>query len=111
MEKTKNENEKKFGSQEKDKLLPVIKSVHEGQNFEKHPDYEQIENDLNLKILKITMKIKDNYPELSKYLEEMPVTVPSENDPEITLNHLKTYYESLNSLLNKYKVDYPKIEE
>lgn len=72
---------------------------------------EQIENDLNSKILKITMRIKDHFPELSKYLEEMPVTVPSENDPEITLNHLRIYYESLNSLLNKYKVDYPKIEE
>jgi hypothetical protein len=72
---------------------------------------EQIENDLNSKILKITMLIKDHYPELSKYLEEMPVTVPSENDPEITLNNLRTYYESLNSLLNKYKVDYPKIEK
>jgi len=72
---------------------------------------DQIENDLNAKILKITMKIKDHYPELSKYLEEMPVTVPSENDPEITLNHLKTYYESLNALLNKYKVEHPKTEE
>ena len=72
---------------------------------------EQIENDLNAKILKITMKIKDHYPELFQYLEEMPVTVLSENDPEITLNHLRSYYESLNSVLNKYKVDYPKIEE
>ena len=72
---------------------------------------EQIENDLNTKILNITMRIKDHYPELSQYLEEMPVTVPSENDPEITLSHLKSYYESLNSVLNKYKVDYPKIEE
>ena len=72
---------------------------------------EQLENDLNAKILKITMWISDNNPELSKYLEEMPVTVPSENDPEITLNHLKSYYESLISLLKKYKVDYTKIEE
>jgi hypothetical protein len=72
---------------------------------------EQIENDLNAKILKITMRIKDHYPELSQYLEEMPVTIPSENDPEITLKHLSAYYESLNSLLNKYKMDYPKIEE
>ena len=69
------------------------------------------EKDLNSKILKITMRIKDDYPELSQYLEEMPVTVPSENDPEITLNHLKSYYESLISMLNKYKVDYSKIEE
>lgn len=81
------------------------------EKTDKHIDYEQIENDLNSKILKITMRIKDHHPELSKYLEEMPVTVPSENDPEITLNHLKSYYESLNSLLEKYKVDYPKIEE
>lgn len=27
-------------------------------------NYEQIENDLNSKILKITMEIKDHYPEL-----------------------------------------------
>lgn len=77
----------------------------------KNEAYQSIEKDLNAKILKITMTIKDHYPELSKYLDEMPVTVPSEKDPEITLNNLQTYYESLNSLLNKYKVDYPKIEE
>lgn len=70
--------------------------------------YPQIEKDLNVKILKITMMIKDYYPELSKYLEEMPVTVPSENDPEITLSHLKSYYESLYSLMEKYKVVYSK---
>lgn len=71
---------------------------------------DQIEKDLNSKILKITMMIKDHHPELSEYLEEMPVTVPSENDPEISLNHLKSYYESLISLLKRYKVDYSKIE-
>ncbi len=73
--------------------------------------YEQLEKDLNARILKITMMIMDHYPELSQYLEEMPVTVPSENDPEMNLNLLQSYYESLISLLKKYKVDYPKIEE
>lgn len=72
------------------------------ENTDKHAAYEQIEKDLNAKILKITMTIKDNHPELSKYLEEMPDTVPSDSDPEITLNHLRTYYESLNSLLGKF---------
>jgi len=76
-----------------------------------YSNYEQIERDLNSDILKITMRIKDYYPELSKYLEEMPETIPSENDPEITLKNLKSYYESLNSLLNKYKEDSPKTEE
>ena len=98
-------------NQTTDKLPIEIKTVLDGQNLDKHTAYEQIERDLNAKILEVTMKIKDHYPELSKYLDEMPVTVPSEKDPEITLNHLKTYYESLNSLLNKYKADYPKIKE
>ena len=111
MKKTNNTKDTNFENQAHDKLPTKIKSEFDNQNLEKYAANEQIENDLNSKILKITMRIKDHYPELSKYLEEMPMTIPSENDPEITLNQLKTYYESLNSLLNKYKVDYPKIEE
>jgi hypothetical protein len=92
--------------------LPVkIEPVLHGLNLDKYVTFEQIEKDLNAKILEVTIKIKDHYPELSKYLEEMPDTIPDEEDPEITLKDLSTYYESLNSLLNKYKVDYPKIEE
>jgi hypothetical protein len=70
-------------------------------------DHKESENDLNSKILKITMTIKDKYPELSKYLEEMQETIPGEKTPEITLNNLKTYYDSLNSMLNKYMVEHP----
>lgn len=111
MEKKNITKNKKVENQAPDKLPGEIKPVTDGQNLGKHVAFEQIEKDLNSKILKITMRIKDHYPELSKYLEEIPVTVPSETDREITLDQLKTYYESLNSLLNKYKVDYPKIEE
>jgi len=67
----------------------------------------ETEKDLNSKILKITMMIKDQYPELSKYIEEMEVTIPDEKDPEITLKNLKTYYDSLNSMLNKYILEHP----
>lgn len=94
-------------NQAADKLPIEIKAVLDGQNLDKQLAREHIEKDLNSKILEVTMKIKDHYPELSKYLEEMPMTISSENDPEITLNHLKSYYESLNSLLNKYKSEYP----
>lgn len=66
------------------------------------------EKELNSKILKISTTILEKYPELSEYLAEMPVTIPSENDEEITLKHLRSYYESLNSLLNKYKLEHPK---
>jgi hypothetical protein len=87
------------------------KNKSDEQNFDKHESFHQNEKDLNAKIMKITMTIKDHYPELSPFLEEMPETVPSENDPEITLNHLKSYYESLKALLHEYKVESPKIDE
>lgn len=65
-------------------------------------NYQETEKELNLKILNITLKINDQYPELSKYLEEMPVTIPVLTKPEITLKGLSTYYNSLNVLLNHY---------
>ncbi|MCE9539646.1 MAG: hypothetical protein K8R85_10560 [Bacteroidetes bacterium] len=57
--------------------------------------------------MKITLKIKDQYPELSKYIEEMPVTIPDEKKPEITLKNLNSYYDSLNDVLNKYLLEHP----
>jgi hypothetical protein len=78
--------------------------------MKKKTTFGQIEMDLNAKILEITMKIKDQYPELSQYIEEMPVTVPSENDPEINVNQLTSYYGSLNSVLDKYIEEHPNNE-
>lgn len=62
----------------------------------------ETEKELNEKILKITMTIKNQYPELSKYIEEMPITVPDENNLETTLFKLRQYLKSLESLLKKY---------
>jgi len=67
------------------------------------------EKDLNAKILKITMMIKDQYPELSQFLEEMPTTIPNEKHPDVNLQNLKNYYDSLTALLNKYKLEHPHI--
>jgi hypothetical protein len=64
--------------------------------------------ELNSKILEITMTIQENYPELSKYLDEMPVTIPDEKDPEINKKNLKAYYDSLTSLLQNYIDERPK---
>ncbi|MEO5643554.1 MAG: hypothetical protein ABIQ40_12825 [Bacteroidia bacterium] len=60
------------------------------------------ERELNEKILKITMMITNDSPELSKYLEEMPITIPDEKHPEVTAEKLSAYYESLKSILGKY---------
>ena len=68
--------------------------------------FTETEKELNSKILKITMFIKDLYPELSKYIEEMNETIPDEKNPEITLKNLRTYYDSLDMMLNKYTLEH-----
>ncbi len=59
------------------------------------------ETDLEKEIIHITMKIHMEYPELSKYLEEMPINV-SENEDAINNNNMKEYYNSLVELLAEY---------
>jgi hypothetical protein len=36
----------------------------------------------------------------------MPITIPDEKDPEITLKNLKTYYDSLKAMLDKYILEH-----
>ena len=59
------------------------------------------EKELNEKIMSLTTKIRENRPELVKYIDEMPITIPNESDPEITNTILRDYIESLKNLLNK----------
>ncbi|MDA3893913.1 MAG: hypothetical protein PF517_19815 [Salinivirgaceae bacterium] len=72
------------------------------QNTKSAQDLQDKISELNSKILDITMTIKDEFPELSKYLEEIPETLPNHLNPEITLLNLKTYYETLDTLLKNY---------
>jgi hypothetical protein len=60
------------------------------------------EKELNDDILKITITIKESFPELSKYIEEMPITIPKSSNPEINIKKLKDYYDSLDNLMKKY---------
>jgi hypothetical protein len=66
------------------------------------------EKEIEDAILKITMKIQNQYPELSKYLAEMPVTVPDIKTPEINIKNLQEYYNSLLALLKKYAPNHDK---
>ena len=66
--------------------------------------------ELNQKILKKTMDINKNYPELTKYIEEMPITIPNLDNPEITLKSLQEYYDSLEEIFKKYAFNYTKIK-
>jgi hypothetical protein len=60
------------------------------------------EKELNAAILKITMEIEIQHPELYKYILEMPVTIPNVENPEINCKALQDYYDSLNILLKDY---------
>jgi len=60
------------------------------------------EEELNADIFKITMTIKDKYPELSRHITEMPIRHPEVVSAEIAIKGLKEYYDSLVALLNKY---------
>jgi hypothetical protein len=60
------------------------------------------EQELNDDILKITLLINEKYPELSKYIEEMPVTIPNKNTPDINFIQLENYYHSLLTLVTEY---------
>ena len=65
------------------------------------------EKELNEAILKITLRIHNTFPELSKYIEEMPVTIPNVANPEIKIKQLTAYYDSLNNLIEKYADNHP----
>ena len=64
------------------------------------------ENEISKDIIETTMGIEEKFPELSKYIDEMPVTIPNANKPEINEINLKDYQSSLDVLLNKYAANH-----
>jgi len=57
---------------------------------------------LNKDILSITALIKDNYPELVKFLEEMPMDSTEVSSDEMESDHLQEYYDSLSKMVKEY---------
>ena len=72
------------------------------QSFDKAAEFIKAEVILNAKIMKVIMTIREQYPELVKYLEELTDTIPDKKEPDITLKNLSAYYETLKSMLNEY---------
>lgn len=66
------------------------------------------EKELNTAILDITLKIRDQFPELSKYILEMPETIPNMENPEMNRKVLQEYYESLEIMLKDYSENHRK---
>ncbi len=60
------------------------------------------EKELNSAILEITKKIQEQFPELSKYILEMPITIPNVENPKMDCELLQDYHDSLEVLLKDY---------
>ena len=69
----------------------------------------EIEKNLNSKIAEIKLKIKNQFPKVYANIDEMAVADSGEQLTEIMLNELRTYYDSLNSILGKQISDHPNI--
>jgi len=61
------------------------------------------ELELNEMILGITNNIREKHPELLKYLNEMPITIPYVENPTITVKTLSSYHDSLVALVEGYE--------
>ena len=58
--------------------------------------------ELEKDIVNITMKMQKEFPELSKYIKEMPSDFSGKGDDEINIKSLKEYHNSLVGMFEKY---------
>lgn len=59
-------------------------------------------NKIMTEITQLTANIESNYPELYRFLDENPITIPSEIDPKVDLAAYQDYLESLKQLLKRH---------
>ena len=69
------------------------------------------EKELEEFILNITMKIQTEYPELSKFIKEMPENVSENNKDAVNSNNMEEYYNSLVKLLAEYSKTHEAVTE
>lgn len=67
------------------------------------------EKDLTTKITQITNLIQEDYPELTPYIGEIPVTIPNDSEPEVNSKILKDYYDSLYQIVKNHQKNKPTI--
>lgn len=64
------------------------------------------EKEMTEAISRLTLEIREKYPEMSKYIGEMPVTNPDEEHPEINAKILADYYDNLLAIMKRYASDH-----
>lgn len=73
--------------------------------------HEKEINALNKMIIEITEKINNYHPELIDFLNEMPITMPDEKDPCVTIESLKKYYTSLENLIEQFENNHEELSQ
>lgn len=58
--------------------------------------------ELEKAIVNITVKIHSEYPELAKYISEMPVNMSGTDPTQIDRKNLEEYYSSLQKIIEGY---------
>ena len=76
--------------------------------MENESAFSKQEKEIDAKIFAIINKINSKYPELHKYINEIPTFERNIDTPDITLIQLNEYYESLCSILMKYGAEHGK---
>lgn len=66
--------------------------------------------ELEQDIIQITMKIDTEFPELSKYLKEIPFKATHKDKEVISIENLKDYYNSLMEMVGEYAKTHEGIE-
>ncbi|HAT65504.1 MAG TPA: hypothetical protein DCS66_13040 [Flavobacteriaceae bacterium] len=63
---------------------------------------------LTQEINELTVRIEQKYPELYRYLDENPITIPVDDEAKPTHKSFADYLESLKSILEKYMESHSK---
>ena len=58
--------------------------------------------DIENQIIRLTLSIEVNYPELYVTLNENPITIPKKEHPEMSIKIMEDYLESLKQILKQY---------
>jgi len=58
--------------------------------------------DIENQIIRLTLSIEVNYPELYATLNENPITIPTKEHPKMSIKIMEDYLESLKQILKQY---------
>ena len=64
------------------------------------------EKEMTEAISRLTLEISEKYPEMVKYIGEMPVTNPDKEHPNINSKVLTDYYNDLLAIMKRYSADH-----